>query len=113
MAVVSSLESPDLAPSSATPVGVAISTATITVTANLSEETLQNVNLAWGNAGSIAVTPAGAGQPGKSVLTLSTTFQNVAVAIVGLSSCCSVGACWLPDTAAIRAIAFIGVQLSP
>jgi hypothetical protein len=66
-----------------TPVGVAISTATITVTANLSEETLANVNMAWGNAGSIAVTPAGAGQPGKSVLTLSTTFQNVAVAVVG------------------------------
>jgi hypothetical protein len=66
-----------------TPVGVAISTATLTITCNMSEETLANVNLAWGNAGSIAVTPAGAGQPGKSVLTLSTNFQNVAVALVG------------------------------
>ena len=66
-----------------TPVGVAITTATITVTCNMSEETLANVNLAWGNAGSIAVTPPGAGQPGKSVLTLSVNFQNVAVAVVG------------------------------
>lgn len=66
-----------------TPVGVAVSTADLQVTANLSEETLQNVNLAWGNGGTIAVTPAGAGQPGKQVLTLSTTFQNMAVALVG------------------------------
>lgn len=66
-----------------TPVGVAITTATLTFTCNMSEETLANVNMAWGNAGSIAVTPAGAGQPGKSVLTLSTNFQNVAAAIVG------------------------------
>lgn len=66
-----------------TPVGVAITTATLTFTANMSEETLNNVNLAWGNAGSIAVTAAGAGQPGKSVLTLSTNFTNVAAAIVG------------------------------
>lgn len=66
-----------------TPVGVAITTANLTFTANLSEETLANVNMAWGNAGSIAVTAAGAGQPGKSVLTLSTNFQQVAVALVG------------------------------
>ena len=66
-----------------TPVGVAITTANLTFTANMSEETLANVNLAWGNAGSIAVTAAGAGQPGKSVLTLSTNFQQVAVALVG------------------------------
>lgn len=66
-----------------TPVGVAITTATLTFTANMSEETLANVNLAWGNAGSLAVTPAGAGQPGKTVLTLSTNFSQVAAAIVG------------------------------
>jgi hypothetical protein len=66
-----------------TPVGVAITTANLTFTCNMSEETLANVNLAWGNAGSIAVTAAGAGQPGKSVLTLSTNFQQVAVALVG------------------------------
>ena len=48
-----------------TPVGVAVTTADLTVTCNLSEETLDNVNLAWGNAGTIATTAAGAGQPGK------------------------------------------------
>jgi hypothetical protein len=39
--------------------------------------------MAWGNGGSTAVTPAGAGQPGKSVLTLSTSFQTLSVALVG------------------------------
>jgi hypothetical protein len=66
-----------------TPVGVAVNTATLQVTTTLSEETLQNVNLSWGNGGTIAVTAAGAGQPGKSVLTLSTNFAQVAVALVG------------------------------
>ncbi len=66
-----------------TPVGVAVNTATLQVTTTLSEETLANVNLAWGNGGTIAVTPPGASQPGKSVLTLSTNFANVAVALVG------------------------------
>jgi hypothetical protein len=66
-----------------TPVGVAVSTATLQITTNLSEETLFNVNLAWGNSGSIANTAAGAGQPAKSVLTLSTTFQTVSAALVG------------------------------
>lgn len=66
-----------------TPVAVAVSTANLTITANLSEETLANVNLAWGNGGSIAVTSPGAGQPGKSVLTLSTNFNQMAVALIG------------------------------
>lgn len=66
-----------------TPVGVAVNTADLQVTCSLSEETLANVNLAWGNGGTIAVTPAGAGQPGKSVLTLSTTFASMACAVVG------------------------------
>ena len=66
-----------------TPVGVAVSTANLTITANMSEETLTNVNLAWGNSGTIAPTSAGAGQPGKNVLTLSTTFQQVSVAVIG------------------------------
>jgi hypothetical protein len=66
-----------------TPVGVSVTTATLTVTANLSEETLSNINMAWGNGGSTAVTPAGAGQPGKSVLTLSTNFQTVSCALIG------------------------------
>jgi hypothetical protein len=66
-----------------TPVGVAVSTADLQLTANLSEETLAHINLAWGNGGSTAVTAAGAGQPGKSVLTLSTSFQTLSVALVG------------------------------
>jgi hypothetical protein len=66
-----------------TPVAVAINTATLQVTTVLAEETLTNVNLSWGNGGSVAVTPPGAGQPGKSVLTLSTNFANMAVALVG------------------------------
>jgi hypothetical protein len=66
-----------------TPVGVAVSTANLTLTANMSEETMQNVNLAWGNSGTIATTSAGPGQPGKYVLTLSTTFQQVSVAVIG------------------------------
>jgi hypothetical protein len=66
-----------------TPVAVAVNTADLQVTCSLSEETLSNVNLAWGNGGTVAVTAAGAGQPGKSVLTLSTNFQSMACAIVG------------------------------
>jgi hypothetical protein len=66
-----------------TPAAVAVNTADLQVTCSLSEETLANVNMAWGNGGTIAVTPAGAGQPGKSVLTLSTNFQNMACAIIG------------------------------
>jgi len=66
-----------------TPVGVAVSTADLTVTCNLSEETLNNVSLAWGNSGTQAVTAAGAGQPGKTVLTLSTVFPSLSLALIG------------------------------
>jgi len=66
-----------------TPVGVSVSTAELQVTTNLSEDTLNNINLTWGNGGSIATTAAGAGQPGKSVLTLSTNFATLTMAVVG------------------------------
>ena len=66
-----------------TPVGVAINTADLQITANLSEETLSHINTAWGNGGTTATTPPGAGQPGKSVLTLSTNFQTLSAALVG------------------------------
>jgi hypothetical protein len=66
-----------------TPVGVAVTTAKMEITTSMSEETLSNISLAYGNAGTIAVTAPGAGQPGKSVLTLSTSLANVAVAVVG------------------------------
>ena len=65
-----------------TPVAVLVTTATMTVGFNFSEETLANINMSMGNNGSIATTSAGAGQPGKSVLSLSTTFAHVAVAVV-------------------------------
>lgn len=66
-----------------TPVDVLIDKATCTITFDFSEETLANVNVAWGASGNIAVTAAGAGQPGKSVLTLSNTYPNLACAVVG------------------------------
>lgn len=66
-----------------TPVGVAVNTADLQITCNMSEETLTNVNTAWGNGGAIATTAPGAGQPGKSVLTLSTNFQTLSAALVG------------------------------
>src|SRR5215472_2208979 len=66
-----------------TPVATVVNTATLQVTCSLSEETLTNVNLAWGNGGSVAVTAPGAGQPGKSVLTLSTSFAQMALAVIG------------------------------
>ena len=65
-----------------TPVGVAVNTADLQFTTNLSEETLDNINLAYGNSGSITTTPAGAGQPAKSVLRLSTTFATLSAALV-------------------------------
>lgn len=66
-----------------TPAGVEVSTTDIQITTNLSEETLNNINLTWGNGGTVAVTAAGAGQPGKSVLTLSSNFQTLSAALVG------------------------------
>lgn len=66
-----------------TPVAVVVDTAELQVTLNLSEETLTNINLAYGNAGTIAVTAPGAGQPGKSVLSLSTNFPQIACAVIG------------------------------
>lgn len=66
-----------------TPIATVVNTATLQITAALSEETLTNVNLAWGNGGSVATTAPGAGQPGKSVLTLSTNFATMACAVIG------------------------------
>jgi len=65
-----------------TPVQVLVTNATATVAFNFNEETLANVNTAWGGSGTIAVTAAGAGQPGKSVLSLSTVFPQMAVAVL-------------------------------
>jgi hypothetical protein len=69
-----------------TPAAVAINTADLQVTTSLSEETLTNINMAWGNGGAVAVTSPGAGQPGKSVLTLSTNFATMAAVVIGKNS---------------------------
>jgi len=66
-----------------TPVAVIVDQVTMEITTSLSEETLSNVALTYGNAGVIAVTAPGASQPGKSTLTLSTSFSSLAAAVVG------------------------------
>jgi hypothetical protein len=66
-----------------TPVAVIVDKATAQVTFDFSEETLANVNMAYGNAGTIAVTAPGASQPGKSVLTLSLNYPQIACAVIG------------------------------
>lgn len=65
-----------------TPVDKVVDKATAEITFNFSEETLANINLAYGGAGTIAVTAAGAGQPGKQVLSLSTNFPQLACAVL-------------------------------
>ena len=65
-----------------TPVAVIVDKATAQVTFDFSEETLTNINLAYGGAGTITPTSAGAGQPGKNVLTLSTSFPQLACAVI-------------------------------
>lgn len=69
-----------------TPVAVLVDKATMQVTFDFNEETLANINMAYGNAGTVAVTAPGASQPGKSVLSLSTTFPTLACAVVGKNS---------------------------
>lgn len=66
-----------------TPVAALVDQVTMEVTTSLSEETLSNINIAWGNGGTVSVTAAGASQPGKSVLTLSTSFASLACALIG------------------------------
>jgi hypothetical protein len=66
-----------------TPVAALVDQVSMQITTSLSEETLTNINLSYGNSGTIAVTAPGASQPGKSVLTLSTVFTSLACAIIG------------------------------
>lgn len=69
-----------------TPVATIVTTATMQLSFDISEETLNGINLAYGGGGTIAVTAPGASQPGKSVLTLSLTSPQLACAIVGKNS---------------------------
>ena len=66
-----------------TPVAVIVDKATAQVTFDFVEETLANINMAYGNAGTIAVTAPGAGQPGKSVLSLSLNYPQIACCVIG------------------------------
>lgn len=68
------------------PVATIVNTATYQITTSLSEETLTHINLAYGGGGSVQTTAASAGQPGKSVLTLSSSFSTLAAAILGRNS---------------------------
>src|ERR1039458_6735442 len=65
-----------------TPVAVIVDKATAQVTFDFSEETLANINMAYGNAGTISITAPGASQPGKSPLSLSTLFPQMACAVI-------------------------------
>ena len=65
-----------------TPVAVIVDKATAQVTFDFSEETLANINMAYGNAGTISITAPGASQPGKSTLSLSTVFPQMACAVI-------------------------------
>jgi hypothetical protein len=66
-----------------TPVATLVDKATAEVTFDFNEETLANINIAYGGASTIAVTAPGASQPGKSVLSLSVNITQLACAVVG------------------------------
>ena len=68
------------------PVASLVSTATFQITASLSEETLGNINLAYGAGGSVASTAATGSVPGSSVLSLSDNFATLACAILGTNN---------------------------
>ena len=65
-----------------TPVAVIVDKATAQISFDFSEETLTNINLAYGGAGTITPTSAGASQPGKNVLSLSVNFPQLACAVI-------------------------------
>ena len=68
-----------------TPIASLVSTATYQVTLSLAEETINNVNLAYGAGGNIATTApnVGTNQPGKTVLSLSSNFKTLTCAVLG------------------------------
>lgn len=68
-----------------TPIASLVSTATYQATLSMAEETINNINLAYGAGGTITTTApnVGTNQPGKQVLTLSSNFKSLACAILG------------------------------
>lgn len=65
------------------PVASLISTATFQITTSLAQETLDNINLAYGGGGTITTYSSGAGQPEMQILNLSSNFAELAAAILG------------------------------
>jgi hypothetical protein len=64
------------------PIASLVQTATFQISAALSEESLVNINLAYGGGGSIATQAQATGVPGKKTLTLSSNFATLACAIL-------------------------------
>ena len=64
------------------PIASLVQTATFQISASLSEESLNNINLAYGGGGSIATQAQATGVPGKKTLTLSSNFATLACAIL-------------------------------
>jgi hypothetical protein len=64
------------------PVASLVQTATFQISTSMAEETLNNINLAYGGGGSIATQSQGTGVPGKKTLTLSSNFASLACAIL-------------------------------
>jgi hypothetical protein len=68
------------------PVASLVSTATFQITTSLSEENLNNINLAYGGGGTITSYTSGAGQPQMQILNLSSQFGLLACAILGANN---------------------------
>lgn len=66
-----------------TPIAVLVDKASLEISFDFNEETLANISVAYGASGTVAVTAPGASQPGKSVLSLSTSVTQLACAVVG------------------------------
>lgn len=66
-----------------TPAASLVNTATFQITTAMAEETIDNINFAYGAGGTKVVTAAATGQPGKTVLNLSSNFKTLAAAILG------------------------------
>src|SRR6266851_5094128 len=68
------------------PVASLVATATFQITTAMAEETLNNINLAYGGGGTIAAQAQGTGLVGKQTLSLSSNFGNLACALLGRNS---------------------------
>lgn len=69
----------------ATPVLVLVTAKNVRVLVTLSEDTVENMKLAYGG-GTIVTTAAGTGQPGKKTLTLSNSLDQLAVGFESINS---------------------------